>query len=93
MRHDKLNDQQLKTLTDAHCRMYENRIRRANEGARGIRVDECQVLLGIWQSIEGKLQQGNWRLRLTKDEVAEIQDALDSGEYDALLAKAEDAPS
>jgi hypothetical protein len=90
---DKLNEQQMQALADAHCRMYENRIRQGESGFRGIRVDECKTLLGIWKSISTKLGQGNWRIRLTKPEINEIQDALAAGDYDKLLQTTTDAPS
>lgn len=98
-KYDKLNDRQLKGLVDAHCGLYEGRLRRAgsatrlNAPASGIRVDECQKLLGIWRSIGTKLSQGNWRLRLTNSEVNEIRDAISSGDFDAMLRSFGDPPS
>jgi hypothetical protein len=50
-------------------------------------------LLGIWKSITVKLEQGNWRLRLTKSEVNEIVDACVSGDYDQTLRVTRDPPS
>lgn len=88
-----LNERQMRALADAHIRMYENRVRKAKQGFKGIRLDECERFLGIWKSIGSKLGQGNWRLRLTRPEVNEIRDALASGDYDVTLNTMKDPPS
>jgi hypothetical protein len=90
---EKLNDRQVRALADAHVNRYENLLRKSKEGAKGIRPDECKTLLGIWKSITVKLEQGNWRLRLTKSEVNEIVDACVSGDYDQTLRVTRDPPS
>lgn len=90
---EKLNDRQVRALADAHTSRYENLLRKAKEGAKGIRAEECQVFLGIWRSIAKKLEQGNWRIRLTKQEVNEIRDAIISGDYDQTLRVTRDPPS
>lgn len=91
--YEKLNARQVKALADDHCGMYEARLRHASEGHRGIRVDECRALLALWRSIDAKLTQDNWRLRLTKAEVNEIRDALAEGSYDDMLGACQDPPS
>lgn len=90
---EKLNERQVKALADDHCGMYESRLRHASQGAKNIRVDECQMLLGLWRSIAAKLTQGNWRLRLTRAEINEIKEALDEGGYDDMLRACQDPPS
>jgi hypothetical protein len=56
-------------------------------------VDECKSLLGLWRSIAKKVEQDNWRIRLTQDERNEIVDAVACGEYDLMLAAMKDPPS
>jgi hypothetical protein len=90
---EKLNDRQVRALADAHVSRYENLLFKAKQGAKGIRADECQVFLGIWRSIAKKLEQGTWRLRLTRQEINEIKDAIMSGDYDQTLRATQDPPS
>lgn len=92
-RFESLNERQVKALAEGHIRMYENRIRRANQGFGGIRVGECTQLLDLWRSVYRKLALRDWRLSLTRFEVAEIKDALASGDFDKVLDDTQDAPS
>ncbi len=92
-RYDRLNDRQVKALADSHTGLYESRLRHANDGTQGVRVEECQRLLAIWRRIAIKVQQGNWRLRLETSEINEIKDALASGDYDDMLRACGDRPS
>ncbi len=92
-RFETLNERQVRALADAHVHMYERRIHQAKSGFAGIRVDECERLLALWKSVQGKLAEGNWRLRLTAPEINEIRDALISGDYDDMLDVTKDRPS
>jgi len=64
-------------LADEHIALYERRIA---SGSRFVRVDECQNYLSIWKSIKAKGGVG-----LSVEEASEVNDAIDSGEYDHLL--------
>lgn len=87
-----LNERQVKALVDEHCGLYEKRLRRASESPF-IRVDECNKLLAIWRSIGTKLTLDNWRFKLTRAEICEIEDAVSSGDYDAVLRAHQERPS
>jgi hypothetical protein len=91
--YDKLNARQVKALADEHIGMYEARLFKAKNGAKNIRVDECQSYLGIWRSIAAKVTQESWRLRLTKQEVNEIRDAIAVDDFQPTLEKHSDPPS
>ena len=66
-----------------HVRMYQNRIlikETDGRGAKNINLEECKRYLAIWESIITKGGQN-----LTPEEVGEISDAYNSGEYDKIF--------
>lgn len=65
-----------------HVRIYENRIDAANRGQRGINIRDCRHYLRIWKSIVAKNGEN-----LTAEEVHEVTDAYESGEYDDIFTE------
>jgi hypothetical protein len=63
----------LKRLHAIHVARYSARLRKAEAGIPGFRVDELRRLLGVWQSIERK---GFHWPALSQDEWAEATDAI-----------------
>lgn len=48
--------------------------------SQGVRVEECKTYLKLWQNVKAKGGEN-----LSKAEISELQDALDSGDYDDLI--------
>jgi hypothetical protein len=72
-------------LAGSHVSHFQNLIRRG----QGIRIDECEMYLDIWRSVELKvnraLRDGRALDNLSVEESGEIQDAINCGDYDELL--------
>lgn len=65
---------ELHNLTLTHIQRYSRMVRDGEEGVRGIRLDECRLLLKTWQRIElvgGSLDSTYYSERETQ----EIRDA------------------
>jgi hypothetical protein len=71
-------------VAEKHITLYTHRVRLGEEvgGIRGknINVSECKKYLAIWTSIKNKGGQN-----LTPEEVIEVEDAYDSGNYDDIF--------
>ncbi len=70
-------------VAEKHIRLYENRIlikETDSPGAKNINLEECKRYLRIWLSIKSKGGQN-----LTAEEVDELEDAYNSGEYDDIF--------
>jgi hypothetical protein len=50
-----------------------------------VNVSECQRYLEIWRGVQTKVLRWAWRDQFTAEEKGEIEDALDSGEWDDVL--------
>ncbi len=85
-------------LARAHVRRFTNRIERHKQGARGIRIDECEHYKFLWAALEDKINNAivsrkhgteptkeNVDYKLDDAEYQEIWEAIDSGDYDELL--------
>jgi hypothetical protein len=71
-----VSHEDLKRLARIHINRYERRLDAARHGASGVRVDECEAYLALWQSIDSK---GEYAL-LNSQERLEVQEAVESGE-------------
>lgn len=78
----KTTPEQIVDVAKEHVRMYENRVEAARQGRRGINLDECAHYLRVWQSIANKGGQN-----LSLEELREVQDAYDCGEYDHIFKR------
>lgn len=74
------------SLAARHVTLYENQVARARRGDRGFRLDECEKLLATWSDAGKRLDEGR---PLTHEQVTEIEDALECGDYDLVLTPAE----
>jgi len=82
----RLTVRQFVALADAHIDRFTRRIERARDGDRHIREDECEHYRGLWVSIKAKtLTNVDPYPRFTREEKAELSDALACGVYDAML--------
>lgn len=64
-------------LAEKHVQRYTYQRTRARNGHRGYRLEECEQLLAIWQSI--MTRGGRWA-ELTEEERAEVEDAIEDEE-------------
>ena len=91
MKPDQLSTAQLKALAIAHVRRFEHRVKK---GGRAVDHEECERYLTIWRGILSKANHSpQWRLLLSKGEKQEIQDAIESGDYEELLRVTGEPPS
>lgn len=74
------------TIGALHVQRYERQRLEALSGARGIRMDEVIDLLAVWSRALKAIDEGR---PLTARAIEEIEDALDSGEFDDHLTAAE----
>jgi hypothetical protein len=81
-----LTQRQAKALADAHVNHFSNLLRRAKEGLPGIREKECEMYLGIWQEAQRLITNEDWKERLGPAAKRELNDAIESGDYDKLLS-------
>ena len=70
-------------IADEHIDHFKRLIRK---GATGVRVAECKEYLKVWESI--RLKGGK---DLTKQEQAELRDAISSGDCDHILKDESDS--
>ena len=83
MKVDQLSTEQVKALAVAHVRHYEYRI---TAGSGRVDHTRCERMLATWKGVLAKANRSpQWRLALLDAERREVQDALDSGEYEELL--------
>lgn len=86
----------LLALANAHVKRFGIMVHNAREGARGIRLDECEHYLYIWSDLQQKVNNAivsreegvlieSVRVDLDEEEENEVQDAIDCGDYDQLL--------
>lgn len=81
----KTTPDQVRRVAEKHVQMYERRIRIKETdapGARNINLEDCKKYLRIWKSIVEKGGQN-----LTPEEITEVSDAYDSGEYDDIFTE------
>jgi hypothetical protein len=76
----------LATLAEAHVRKYTNQLEEHRAGARGIRPEECEDLIAVWEETARRIANG---MALETRGAQELEDALDCGDYDYALTPAE----
>ena len=55
---------------------------------------ECERLLVVWKAIRVKVSRSpQWRLLLSEEEKREIQEAVESGDFEDLLRATAERPS
>jgi len=74
------------SLAARHVTLYENMVARARRGDRGFRLEESEKLLAIWSDAAKRIDEGR---PLSSEQVREIEDALECGDYDLVLTPAE----
>jgi hypothetical protein len=79
---ESLTDKQVRVLAEKHIERFEKMIA---SGSRAVNVSECQRYLEIWRGVQTKVLRWAWRDQFTAEEKGEIEDALDSGEWDDVL--------
>lgn len=67
-------------VAQKHVEIYEQRVLLGKQGYKTINLPECEKYLRIWKSIIAKRGQG-----LTLEELNEVSDAYDSGEWDHIF--------
>jgi hypothetical protein len=87
-----LNRTQVIALIDAHVRLYTNRVHAAEQGQRGVNLNECEMYLAIWQDAYDVVMRVDgwpvdWWTYFAPKELVEIRDAVACGDYDELLAR------
>lgn len=93
MKAEDLSARTILTLASMHVKRFETLIHNAKEGARGINQGDCEHYLVIWQALQRRAlkalisQAGH--VCMTEDERDELQDAIDSGDYDDVISSAE----
>jgi len=75
-----LTPEQLRKLAKAHIRQYENRLA---SDSKYVNRDECAAYLALWKDVEANADKA--LVGFSKETLMEIQDAIDSGDYDDLL--------
>lgn len=91
MKPDELGTEQVKALAVAHVRRLEFKVTGSD---RRVNHSECERLLVVWRAIRAKVNRSpQWRLLLSDEEKREIQDAVESGEFDDLLRATAERPS
>lgn len=87
---DNLTLEQMRVLAEAHRRHFASQLRAGGMGDRSVNLAETAWYLGVWIAaahITGVARTADEaRERLTEEAKAEMQDAIDSGDYDTLLA-------
>jgi len=82
----RLSVKQLVALADEHIKLFTKRIEMARGGDRHFREAECELYRCGWISIKAKaLSHIDPYPRFTRDEKAELADALSCGVYDNML--------
>jgi hypothetical protein len=72
-------------LADKHIALYAGRVEQQRVGRPGwknINVEETAAYLGLWTDAKQRMLAGE---ELTPPQLGEIQDAIESGDYDELL--------
>lgn len=78
----KTTPNQVERVAELHVRLYTTRVERAKAGSQGFNLAECEKYLRIWKSIVAK--KGS---NLNEEEVGEIVDAFESGDYDDIFGE------
>lgn len=76
-----INAKQIVAIADLHVEKFRRMLDAASRGSPAIRADECRHYLNVWSSIVRKHGQN-----LTPTEASEVRDAIDSEEFDDVLA-------
>jgi hypothetical protein len=84
MKIEDLTARQIQALAKSHISGFENMI---GSDDPTVRLDECRMYLAIWQSVLKKVQTPDFLSMFSEDERGEIQDALDSGDYEDILRR------
>jgi hypothetical protein len=79
----KLTQRQLKALAKAHVDHFRYLL---SGDTPGTHRGECEHYLTIWEGVYAKATKASMT-SLADDEEAEVQDAIDCGDYDTLLAR------
>lgn len=72
-----LTPEQIVKIAGLHVTVYTHRVSIGKEGFRGINLPECEYYLALWQDVVDR--KG---VDLTPAQLNELQDAIDSGDYD-----------
>lgn len=85
---ENITQPQLLALAIAHIHRFTNLIA-GSKWSKDVRVDECQRYLAIWRGTYKKASRPEYvKTVLSRDERNEIVDALECGDYDALMERA-----
>jgi hypothetical protein len=76
----------LASLAEVHVRNYRNLLEQHRAGARGIRPEECEDLIAVWEDTARRIANG---MPLEQRGIHELEDALECGDYDHALSPAE----
>jgi hypothetical protein len=76
----------LSRIATSHVRHYEQLLEQHRAGVRGVRPEECEALLAVWRDARARIESGT---PLDARGVHELEDALESGDYDHALTPAE----
>lgn len=74
------------SIAALHVQWFEKCLAQAAAGARGIRPEECEKLRALWSDAGRRIDEGR---PLSSEQVAELEEALESGDYDHALAAPE----
>lgn len=83
---EELSTETQKKICAAHVRHFTRMVEAADAGAPGIRRNEAVIYLATWQAGAAALEAGE---PVPADCADEIRDAIDSGDYDAMLTEEE----
>lgn len=91
MKPEELSTEQVKALAVAHVRRFEFKIAGSN---RHVNHAECERHLAVWKAVLVKAKRSpQWRLLLSDEEKREIQEAVESGDFEELLRATAERPS
>jgi hypothetical protein len=83
-----LHAETIQRIADGHIEMYGKRLESKHPI---VRVDETTAYLEIWKSIKAKcavaLGNGQDSVALSNQELGEVVDAIDTGEWDDIMPK------